>query len=55
MKMYCTEKDFDKKKRKDVSGIQDCPGSMPPYAIHGAYQAWLDDLNHDIQTSLASK
>jgi hypothetical protein len=55
MKMYCTKKDFDKKKGKVVSGIQACPGDMPPYAIHGAYQTWVDDLNHDIQTSLASK
>ena len=55
MKMYCTKKDFDKKKVKVVSGNRDCPGGMPPYAIHGAYQTWVDDLNHDIQTSLASK
>jgi hypothetical protein len=55
MKMYCTKKDFDKKKAKVVSGIYHCPGGMPPYAIHGAYQTWVDDLNLDIQTSLASK
>jgi hypothetical protein len=55
MKMYCTKKDFDKKKGKVVSGIQNCPGGMPPYAIHGAYQTWVDDLDLDIQTSLASK
>jgi hypothetical protein len=55
MKMYCTKNDFDKKHVKVVSGIHDCPGGMPPYAIHGAYQTWVDDLNHDIQTSLASK
>jgi hypothetical protein len=55
MKMYCTKNDFDKKKGKVVSGIQTCPGDMPPYAIHEAYQTWVDDLNLDIQTSLASK
>jgi hypothetical protein len=55
MKIYCTKKDFDEKKGKVVSGIQDCPDDMPPYAIHGAYQTWVDDLNLDIQTSLASK
>jgi hypothetical protein len=55
MKIYCTKKDLDKKKGKLVSGIQDCPGGMSPYAIHGAYQTWVDDLNRDIQTSLASK
>ena len=55
MKMYCTKQDFDKKVGKVVSGIQDCPDGMPPYAIHEAYQTWVDELNLDIQTSLASK
>ena len=55
MKIYCTKKAFDEKKGKVVSGIQDCPDGMPPYAIHEAYQTWVDGLNLDIQTSLASK
>jgi len=55
MKVYCTKNDFDKKKGKVVSGIQACPGDMPPYAIHGEYQTWVDDLNIEIQSSLAGK
>jgi hypothetical protein len=55
MKMYCSREDYVKKKEKVVSGIQDCPGGMPPYAIHGAYQTWVDDLNLSIQNSLATK
>jgi hypothetical protein len=55
MKMYCTRDDYVKKKGVIVSGNQDCPGGKPPYAIHGAYKTWVDDLNHDIQTSLESK
>jgi len=55
MKMYCSKKDFDARAVKAVSGIQDCPDGMPPYAKHGAYQTWVDDLNSNIQISLASK
>jgi len=55
MKMYCTKSESDKKKGLVVSGIQNCPGDMPPYSIHAAYKTWIDQLNDDIQTSLASK
>jgi hypothetical protein len=55
MKMYCTKKDYVEKKGKVVSGNQACSAEMPPYAIHDAYQTWLDEFNRDIQTSLASK
>jgi hypothetical protein len=55
MKMYCTKKDSDKKQGKIVSGVQNCPGGMPPYAIHGAYQTWVDELNRAIQAFLVSK
>ena len=55
MKMYCTKNDSDKKLHKVVSGVQNCPGNVPPYAIHGAYQTWIDELNSAIQTSIVSK
>ena len=55
MKMHCTKNEADKKKRPIVSGTQNCPDDMPPYSIHAAYKTWIDNLNHDIQTSLANK
>jgi hypothetical protein len=55
MKMYCTKSALDKKEGIVVSGIRNCPGDMPPYAIHAAYKTWIDALNDDIQTSLAGK
>ena len=55
MKMHCTKSESDKKQRVVVSGIESCPDDMPPYSIHAAYKTWIDDLNGDIQTSLASK
>jgi len=55
MKMYCTKSESDKKRRPVVSGTQNCPGDMPPYSIHAAYKTWIDQLNDNIQVSLASK
>lgn len=55
MKMYCTKNDLDKKLHKVVSGVRTCPGGMPPYAIHKAYQAWVDELNRAIRTSIESE
>ena len=55
MKMYCTKNDSDKKQGKIISGAQNCPGDRPPYAIHGAYQTWVDELNRAIQAFLVSK
>ena len=55
MKMHCTKGESDRKQRAVVSGLESCPDNMPPYSIHSAYKTWVDDLNGDIQTSLANK
>ena len=54
MKMYCTQKDFDKRRIPKVSGRDTCPGGGAPVWLHANYRRWISALDASIQSSLAS-